>query len=380
MASVWKHPKSRYWTACYYHSDGRRLKRSTKQTDRRKALRVAEALEASYRQRISEGTARKLINYALEELTGQPSASMSLKNHADTFLLLKQQTVKPNSISKYRQSVESFLSWMGPSRILAELSFISRNDIEAWKSTLITRLATSTANSYLRIIKEMFTDAEKRGYLNDSPAKHVEKFANLQTTRREPFTIPEVQALLKQAKDTEWEGIILFGLYTGQRLGDIISLRWNQIDIGSMEMTFQTRKTNRTISLPIAEPLQDWILSHAGDEPNGPLFPKFYRSLQKNGKTVTASGSFRRLMFEAGLCPKPTKKRIKDGRSSHRESSTKSFHSLRYTATSLLKRGGISNAVAMDIIGHQSEAVSRIYTNIDTQTKRDAISRLPDIR
>ena len=32
-----------------------------------------------------------------------------------------------------------------------------------------------------------------------------------------------------------------------------------------------------------------------------------------------------------------------------------------------------------DIIGHESEAVSRNYTHVDAETKRAAIEKLPDI-
>ena len=40
---------------------------------------------------------------------------------------------------------------------------------------------------------------------------------------------------------------------------------------------------------------------------------------------------------------------------------------------------GVSDVVARDIIGHESEAVSRNYTHIDTETKRRAIDAMPDI-
>jgi integrase len=55
------------------------------------------------------------------------------------------------------------------------------------------------------------------------------------------------------------------------------------------------------------------------------------------------------------------------------------FHSLRHTATSLLKNAGVSEAVARDIIGHESAAISRHYTHIDEDSKRKALSKLPDI-
>ena len=56
-----------------------------------------------------------------------------------------------------------------------------------------------------------------------------------------------------------------------------------------------------------------------------------------------------------------------------------SFHSLRHTATSLLKNAGVSDVVARDLIGHESEAISRSYTHIDAETKRAAVEKLPDV-
>jgi len=51
MACVWKLPeeKSRYWIARFTDATGRRVNRSTKQTDRRKAQKVAETWEQAAR-------------------------------------------------------------------------------------------------------------------------------------------------------------------------------------------------------------------------------------------------------------------------------------------------------------------------------------------
>jgi len=39
----------------------------------------------------------------------------------------------------------------------------------------------------------------------------------------------------------------------------------------------------------------------------------------------------------------------------------------------------VSAVIAMDIICHESTAISRHYTHIDSATKRAAIAKLPDI-
>jgi integrase len=69
----------------------------------------------------------------------------------------------------------------------------------------------------------------------------------------------------------------------------------------------------------------------------------------------------------------------KKGRATRRRQSPLTFHSLRHTAVSLLKNAGVSDVIARDIIGHESEAVSRQYTHIDSETKRTALDKLPDI-
>ncbi|MGH7969688.1 MAG: tyrosine-type recombinase/integrase, partial [Limisphaerales bacterium] len=67
------------------------------------------------------------------------------------------------------------------------------------------------------------------------------------------------------------------------------------------------------------------------------------------------------------------------GRDSKRDTSRISFHSLRYNCTSALKSAGVNDSVTMDLVGHETTAVSRNYTKIDDASKRAAIAKLPDI-
>jgi integrase len=75
----------------------------------------------------------------------------------------------------------------------------------------------------------------------------------------------------------------------------------------------------------------------------------------------------------------PERKSTGKGRDTPREHSEISFHSLRHTATSLLKAAGVSESVTRDIIGHESAEISRHYTHVDEDAKRAAIARLPDV-
>ncbi len=65
MASIRRHPKSRYWYACYQLPDSRPTQRSTKQTDATKARKIAEqfekAAQAGKNARLTELQARKVV-------------------------------------------------------------------------------------------------------------------------------------------------------------------------------------------------------------------------------------------------------------------------------------------------------------------------------
>jgi site-specific recombinase XerD len=44
-----------------------------------------------------------------------------------------------------------------------------------------------------------------------------------------------------------------------------------------------------------------------------------------------------------------------------------------------MKSAGVSPAIVLEFVGHDSKAVSQIFTHIDTETLRRAAEGLPDI-
>ena len=175
-------------------------------------------------------------------------------------------------------------------------------------------------------------------------------------------------------------GFILFGLYTGQRLKDITRLTWNNIDLENQELRFVTSKTGRRMSIPLASPLLAHLQSlPSTDDPAAPLFPNAHVIASKEGSDSRLSQQFHGILVAASMAKPRTKEETGAGRGLRRTVSEISFHSLRHTATSLLKNAGVPEAVAMDIIGHDSEAISRHYTHIETAAKRTALQKLPNL-
>src|SRR4029450_7716505 len=138
-----------------------------------------------------------------------------------------------------------------------------------------------------------------------------------------------------------------------------------------------------TMIIPIAPPLRAQIENlPAGDDPHQPSHPRASASVEKSGGVKTLSRQFSELLADAGLAKAKAHRKSANGpgRAGPRELSQISFHSLRHTATSLMKNAGINASVVMDIIGHESEAISAHYTHIDEETKRKAIAQLPAIQ
>lgn len=65
-----------------------------------------------------------------------------------------------------------------------------------------------------------------------NPAVRVKLLKSTAESKRRAFTFNEIKRILKVCgDDTEWRGLVLFGLYLGQRLGDLARLTWRAVDL-----------------------------------------------------------------------------------------------------------------------------------------------------
>lgn len=379
MAYLRHVPKSPFWIAGFNLPDGRRTQRSTKMTDRKGAMKLALQWEQAAANRITEAQARRVLSDIHEQVHGTRLASPSVTEFVAQWLGRKQGETKTVTLRAYRHAAEEFASFLGD-RASQPIHYVTPANVAAWRDAASTKATPRTANNKLKIIRTLFQSAWRDGLLADNPAAKVSALKSVESTRR-PFTLRELQSVLRVAS-IEWRGMVLAGIYLGQRLKDIASLTWANVDLQRREIRFATSKTGRRQVLPIAKPLRAYIAElPATDDPNAPLFPNSYPLAQRPGGTAMLSGQFHNLLVSTGLAQArlPKRKNKGIGREAARERSTISFHSLRHTATSLLKAAGVSESVTRDIIGHESAEISRHYTHVEEGAKRKAIAKLPDL-
>jgi integrase len=383
MASLRRLPGSPFWIACFTLPDGRRTQRSTKTTDRKEAQRIAnkfeDASEDGKAGRLTEIQARKVVADIYALANKNTIESSSTRQFLSAWLKRKELEATEKTHLRYTTAVNHLLKFLG-GKADHDIAHLSAKEISAFRDSLGERFSVGSANITLKIIRTALAQARRDGFVDTNEGQRV---SLLKTSRRElkrrPFTLSEISAVLKNANE-EWKGMILTGLYTGLRLSDIATMTWEHVDLRSGEITIDTAKTGRRQILPIASALARHLKAlNPNKEKRGPIFPEASAARNRSQYGGTLSNQFHNILVAAALLTKRPHVTQGKGRSSRRSASEISFHSLRHTATSLLKNAGVSDVVARDIIGHDSEAVSRNYTHIDMDSKRRAIESLPDI-
>ncbi len=379
MASLRRLPDSRNWIACFTDAAGRRLQRSTGTAKRKEAMLVAWRYEEAARKLRTEAQIRRVISELFETVSGEKLPSGSIEQFLRGWIERKRSENADRTAARYAAVVQQFLAHLGEAAQL-DLSQLNAKHVLSFRTSLLKRVAPATVNHNIKVLRVALNQAKREGLIQTNPAAEVSRVKNAgDEMERRAFTLPELKRVLEVASG-EWKGMIAFGLYTGQRLGDIARLTWNNVDVERQEIRFAAAKTKRRTVLPIAVPLLDYLVAlPAADDSREPLFPRLAARLGPSNRASTLSNQFHGILVAAGLTRPRSHRGTGKGRGARREGSAISFHSLRHTATSLLKSAGVSDAVAKEFIGHESAAVSRHYTHIETSALRAAADKLPNL-
>ena len=344
MASLTKKSRSKYWFACFRDLQGKQRRLSTKQTDRKKAMKVAEQYEQVSQCKLPVHNVRQTLTALAREAYGETFPSATVRQFTEAWLKSKAPPVVAQSTHDfYRKSAKKFLEFLGTAAEL-DLSAMTRKMMIEFRNQVAQKASATTTNHDLKAIKLIFRSAKRDGYIIEDPSEFVESVRRKTSDdARRPFTVPEIRKVIEVA-DKEWKSLVLFALYTGQRLADLATLRWDNIDLVRNEIRIQTRKTGKRLAIPIAPPLKTHIESLPAAR-EGHLHPKAAVTVTSQKRSGTLSNQFANLLAQAGLRDKAPHRSRGKGRDAKRSSNGLSFHALRHTAVSLLKDAGIPEAV-----------------------------------
>ena len=314
MASITKDthqpPKSPFWIACFsaVGTDGkvRRLKRSTKTTDRKLAQRFADEWEQLEKlageNRLTESQCRKVIAQMYERTVGEPLHFKTAREYLAEWVESKKSETELRAYWKYRQIIDEFLNHVGikADRLLRE---ITPTDIRSWRDALKRKgLAAPTVNHAIKILRMPFKAAHDSGYIEINPCTKNSVRPVKDETRnveKDVFTPEQLAALIRAAKSDDWKGAIVCGAYTGLRLRDVADLQWGAINWEEQKITVTTRKTRKDVTVPIHPQFASWLEKQTRGIGKAPVFPTL---AGKSGAGKSGlSMQFKRIMERAGI-------------------------------------------------------------------------------
>lgn len=220
-------------------------------------------------------------------------------------------------------------------------------------------LAGSTVNRFISTLAGIFKYARRVRALPRShtpPTRGIEK-APEPVDPDKYFRPEEVENLLKVARvlDQKWRklpALIVLGFHTGLRVGNLLDLKWRDIDLEARTATVAVTKNGRPHIAPLTDRCLEELLRLRKGQPDERVFKSYLNDKPFNYRTLWG-----KVCQEAGY----------EGRT---------FHWLRHGCGSALASAGVAQAQIMQVMGHRTLIASARYIHSNVDDRRDVVGRV----
>lgn len=400
MASLHKHPGTKFWRCSFYDPNVRKWRQvSTGCKTKAEAMAFLSRMDALANNQQPEAAAvpavaagelveagLRLVQQAakgeLNEAAGLEFVNRILKASAmdtiqgkttaqflDSWLEGKKVAKAQRTAERYRTPVERFKTSLGK-RAGLSLASITKTDVEKFRKDRLEQVGEGTLESDFKILKGIFERARKQGVLlgaNPFELVEIAKGDRIEKLEREAFAAGEVGLLVSSAPTDEWKTTILLGFYCGMRLGDAVLLEWEAVDFERGVINYKASKTRRTMEIPLHPKLLKHLEHIAGDK-GGKVSPKL-AAVRVPGRSGL-SLQFLDIVKTSGLDSGQKES------TSGRKFSSLSFHSLRHGFISAMANQGVAPELRQKLAGHRSKDVHSKYTHLEMETLRQAVEKI----
>ena len=267
---------------------------------------------------------------------------------------------------------------------------------QLWQSGIAPR----TYNGTIKFLRGMFKVLQTRAGLvvniwDDIPTQENE------TESRRNLTDKELATVCSKAEG-DLRYWLAIGLYTGLRLGDVVTLRWREIDFKKRvirRIPNKTKRKGKVVTFPLHPVLEAMLreLKKAADKGAVYLFPRDAERHEK-GQSCNITARIQRHFIDCGIDThregtgeritrdrrgKPVRNkntgRVKTEKTGKRASVEVGFHSLRHSFVSLCAANHVPQVAIMELVGHGSPAMTELYSHAGDKQKAAAIAALPAV-
>lgn len=275
---------------------------------------------------------------------------------ADQFLAVAAMQNKPSTQQDKASILKHHLTPSFGKKRLTDITYASIQDYAAGKAM---KLSKKTVNNHLTVLRRLLVVAKKRGLIQAVPEIEWLKAPDPEF---DFLDFEEAERLLAAAEQGEWRTMILVALRTGMRQGEILALRWEDVDLGKGQLSVRRSVTREIITTPKSGKSRDIPL---GDEVLAAL--KAHRHLR--GQLVFCTDYGRMLKKNEVKHPlwRATRKaglrRI-------------GWHTLRHTFASHLAMRGVPLKAVQELMGHATMEMTMRYAHLSPHVPRDAVKLL----
>ncbi|MDP8296838.1 MAG: site-specific integrase [Candidatus Orphnella occulta] len=233
------------------------------------------------------------------------------------------------------------------SRYLYDITTVN---VEKYKIARADQVSPATVNRELACLKHMFNKAIEWNKTDNNPVKKVKLFKE-NNKRTRYLEKEEIEKLLGNCSGY-LKPIVIVALNTGMRKGEILSLKWHDIDFRHSIINLYETKNSEKREVPMNE-MAKTALIKVRKQPNSP-----YVFCRANGEIIK---DIRKTFFT-------TLK--KSGIVNFR------FHDLRHTFASQLVMCGIDLNTVRELMGHKTLDMTLRYSHLSPDHKKHAVDIL----
>jgi len=273
---------------------------------------------------------------------------------ADRFLTEHGTRLRPKSLLDYHRMIDHHVRpVLGRHKVKA----VTFADIDRLHRR-ISETAPYQANRVLAVLSKMFSLAIRWHMRADNPCVGIAR--NREHSRERYLTGDELARLLTALdgyRDQHTAAVFRLLLLTGSRRGEVLSMRWHDLDLGAGTWTkpHSRTKQNERHVVPLSGPARAILadLATKKPEPSGFIFPA---GRGASGPMRTVEKPWRTICKAAGITGLRT-------------------HDLRHSYAAQLASSGVGLYTIGKLLGHRKPSTTARYSHLTTDALRDATER-----
>jgi integrase len=187
------------------------------------------------------------LTAAIEEGTYRPRPTIGFNDWADRWLASLER--KPSTVGSYRSTIAHAKDVFGTDRVRR----IAAEDIARFNALLRERgCSPSTRAKHLRVLGACLQAAVSYRFADSNPVRELPPAQRPRPERKEAayFENGELPRLFEQLCNEPVRSLCLLALKTGMRQGELLALRWRDVDLDQAVIRVRSSYTGGVLGTP----------------------------------------------------------------------------------------------------------------------------------